>query len=213
MTFQPHDLLRLEVTRLEQILVPDDAACWAALQLSLRRAPYVVVRRCLIRNGRVAVGVRGEERNQRFAAWVDAGGICEVRTPESLRIADFARDLPPFAALRKVEKRWARADWAWGPGGSVGFEIASGEPVVKETSDLDMIVRAVEPLPYDVLQNIAEGCNDLPCRVDVRVETPHGGFALQEYLLRPEKLLLRTATGPMLVGDPWCAPHLGTLTV
>ena len=212
MKLQPHDLLRLDEARLKQIVVPEDAGCAEAVERCLRRTPFVVVRRVPMRDGMVAVGVRGESRSERFAAWVVMDGIREVRTPESLRSSGVVRDLPALAALREMERRWESSGWVWGPVGSVGFEIASGVQVVTGTSDLDMIVRADERMPFELLRKIGDGCCDLPCRADVQVETPWGGFALLEALQRPVRLLLRTCSGPMLVEDPWCEPQAVAIT-
>ncbi|WP_305796022.1 phosphoribosyl-dephospho-CoA transferase MdcG domain-containing protein, partial [Salmonella enterica] len=40
------------------------------------------------------------------------------------------------------------------------------------------------------------------CRADTQVDTPRGGFALNEWL-RDGKALLKTSQGPQLVRDPW----------
>jgi phosphoribosyl-dephospho-CoA transferase len=57
----PHDLLHLAPG------TPDfsDAPAWVAA--SLKRAPFVVVRRAVSVNGLIAVGIRGSTRSERLA--------------------------------------------------------------------------------------------------------------------------------------------------
>ena len=43
------------------------------------------------------------------------------------------------------------------------------------------------------------------CRVDLQLETPLGGVALREWAGDGARVLVKTADGPRLVGDPWQA--------
>jgi phosphoribosyl-dephospho-CoA transferase len=44
---------------------------------------------------------------------------------------------------------------------------------------------------------------DTECRVDLQIDTGHGGFALRDWLASPHQTLLKTDHGPRLVADPW----------
>jgi phosphoribosyl-dephospho-CoA transferase len=91
---------------------------------------------------------------------------------------------------------------AWGPTGSVGFELATGVAAASTDSDLDVVVRAPEPLPLGNAREIADHLNRLPTCVDAQLDTPAGAVMLSEYA-RGDRVLLRTPDGPRLTWDPW----------
>jgi phosphoribosyl-dephospho-CoA transferase len=110
--------------------------------------------------------------------------------------------LPALAALDAVESIMAAAGLAtqWGPGGSVGFELASGYAAVGAESDLDVVVQLHEPLLRPAARSLDERLRQLPVRIDVLLESPAGGVSLTEYADSRERVLLRTPAGPQLVG-------------
>jgi phosphoribosyl-dephospho-CoA transferase len=156
----------------------------------------------------IPVGIRGMERSQRFAAWLDPRGIGYVMAPETLRATDEVRAMPVFAALRELERRMSSSPYPWGPTGSTGFELASGTPMVNPASDLDILLRSKTRLSHQDAQSIMDRCVDLTCAVDIQIETPHGAFALREFLNGDGRVLLRACGGPILVDDPWQLPAL-----
>ena len=196
-TIRPHDIL----------CIAGDPLCLAGdAQLALehfRAAPYVVVRRAAHEQGRIPIGIRGKSRNERFAGFVEPAAVREVFSPESLRCLSSTRNMPAFAALAALQQCWQELALAWGPAGSVGFELATGAAVVHEASDLDLLLRADQPLSMEQAQALHNATQALSSSVDVQVETPQGAFALKEYMARPGSLLLRTLHGPQLVSDPW----------
>ena len=195
-----HDLLRLRDPHcLEWNAVAPD---WAAAALAA--APWVVVRRAALQAGRIAVGVRGVRRNQRAAAWVRCDQVVECLGPEALRAA--ARRLPAARAalpalrsLLEVERAWgAGAPQQWGPGGSVGFELATGHPVVHADSDLDLVVRCPGAPPAAQARGWLQALPaPAPSAIDVVLEWPQGGAALREYA-GGGSYLLRSAAGAQL---------------
>jgi len=229
---RPHDLLFLQ--RPDAFApcaaggLPDwlDAA-WLA------RAP-LVVRRAALDAGRAPVGARGPMRNQRCAGAVALGKVARRVTPEALarrvlasvhvdadneqdtepgvggaRLADAAGALPCIAALLALAPCLADLGLDWGPAGGAGFWLASSLPVLRPDSDLDLLVRAPRPPARATLAILAALQERAPCRIDVQLDTGFGGFALNEYVresARGGKVLLKTATGPLLVADPWEAP-------
>jgi phosphoribosyl-dephospho-CoA transferase len=91
---------------------------------------------------------------------------------------------------------------AWGPTGSIGFELATGVAVAGPASDLDVVVRAPEPWFLAQARELVADLARLPVRVDTQLDTPTGAVVLGEYA-RGGRVLLRTPDGPKLVNDPW----------
>lgn len=199
--FLTHDLLRVTSAGVF-------ALCEVAHSSSLPLAdsPFVVVRRAAAKHGLIPVGIRGMERHERYAAWLDPKHILARVTPESVAPSAPHRDLPAFEAFLELRRQWRDAKLKWGPGGSLGFELVSGCRVVRAESDLDLVIRAAKPLSPDCLRMLAQLGNDLPCAVDVQVETLQGAFSPKEYMGASTRCLLRTIHGPRLVEDPWLCP-------
>ncbi|MBS6438173.1 malonate decarboxylase holo-ACP synthase [Pantoea sp.] len=199
MTPRPHDLLWL---RADSALLSVKEA-WVSQHWHVGLP--VVVRRDVATAERIPVGVRGERREQRAAAWVQAADILRVTTPEMLAdrvcllASPFVAYRPVQAALALSERRWP---WRWGVTGSVGYALATSIPVLHPGSDLDLTIRAPQPLARDLLQQWQAQTESLPCRVDTQVETPSGAFALSEWL-RDGRALVKTAAGPVLTASPW----------
>jgi len=204
-TAAPHDLLRLRAV--SDLVVPVPLPSWA--RRALARAPLVVVRGARAPAGLVAVGIRGPKRHQRLAALVAPSAATDRIAPEALaaQAAWSARPprggVPALAALPPVSALLGRLGLAWGPTGSVGFELAAGVPTARPDSDLDLLVRRGARWPVAEAREALSALDRLAVRADVQVETPAGTFALAEYARRRAPILLRTADGPRLVEDPW----------
>jgi phosphoribosyl-dephospho-CoA transferase len=94
----------------------------------------------------------------------------------------------------------------WGPGGSAGFELASGRHVVTPESDLDIVIYAERRMTAEEAKSLCDRAMNLPGVVDIRVETPVCGFSLKEFAGRsPAAILLRAPSGIVLGRDPWGA--------
>jgi phosphoribosyl-dephospho-CoA transferase len=206
-----HSLLRLSsASVLEWESGPPD---WASE--ALRCAPFVVMRRPLPRSEALPVGVRGGARSQRAAAWVSAGAVQECITPQMLAAQhawrqrrDFAIT-PAVAALEEVAAIFDGHGMAgrWGPGGSVGFELASGVPSTTPNSDLDIVLGAAASMSRADAARLHAELSAQTVRIDVLLETPNGAVALAEYAKSVGAILLRSPQGPRLARDPWRA-HL-----
>jgi phosphoribosyl-dephospho-CoA transferase len=202
-----HDLIRLmaPIDLAAEELAPD----W--VETVLRQIPWLVVRRGHVRDGMVPVGVRGATRSQRFAAFALVADIAEQLSPEDLidsrRVLPQKRkdEVPALAALNRVASLLSHRGYQWGPGGSVGFEIATGAPIATASSDLDLILRQdrrLEPNEAnDLLAALANAA--APARIDVMLETPRGGISLAELAAITGQLLVRTPDGARLTADPW----------
>jgi phosphoribosyl-dephospho-CoA transferase len=201
---RPHDLLRL--ARGAGLRHEGSAPAWVIA--SLARAPWAVVRRARTSGGLIPVGIRGLTRGERFAALLTPDAVAARVTPEDLAAARGWRHTPrarwvgPLQTLDAVDGLFASLGIAWGPTGSVGFELATGVAAATTASDLDVVVRAPEPWPLENAREIADNLDRLPARVDVQLDVPAGAVMLAEYV-RGGRVLLRTPDGPRLVYDPW----------
>jgi phosphoribosyl-dephospho-CoA transferase len=111
---------------------------------------------------------------------------------------------PAIKALQEVIARWRDLSLPWGPTGSGGFELASGRQVTTEVSDLDIAVRDRRRIPVEQARSLWHRVTELQTKVDVRVETPECGFALEEYVCASSRqILLRYPDGPKFGDDPW----------
>ena len=202
-----HDLIRLR----EPIALIVDASTPPWVEPALLRTPWVVVRRDHVRDGMIPVGGRGLARQQRFAAVLPVAEIADRLSPEELTESRYViarrrkEEAPALAALARVAPILSSRGHLWGPGGSVGFEIATGVATATWSSDLDLILRQDHRLELDdaidLRAVLAEAA--APARIDVLLETPRGGVALADLAAMPARLLVRTPDGPRLSADPW----------
>ena len=200
---RPHDLLHL---RPGALTLSADAPRWVAQ--SLARAPFVVVRRAELTDDRIPVGVRGQTRAERHAMTVDLADVDRVITPEMIAASaawrtHARRDLPAFTSLDALARAAGALDLAWGPGGSVGFELASGVPAVNDESDLDVILRPTSAHRREDLERFEQSIDKLPIRVDVVIESALGAVVLSEWLRSPQRALIKTQNGPRLGVFRW----------
>jgi len=198
-----HDLLLVNSTTIEEACIAEPT--W--VRPALAKYLWVVARRAISPKDRIAVGVRGQERQQRWGGFMRKDQIVKMIAPWYLRSgrANTVRlSLPAMQSLRFLEIELASLSNDWGPGGSVGYELASRAPVVTQESDLDLVISAPDRFDRDFAQHLWKKITLAPAKVDVRVETPWCGFSLEDYARgNSEKLLVRTAMGPVLTTDPW----------
>jgi phosphoribosyl-dephospho-CoA transferase len=199
-----HDLLEIDPEPFLSLhaSVPE----WAAEEL--QRAPFLVVRRGRVSEQTIPVGVRGPERNQRWAAFCHTELVKSITTPPQLlkRTAPIFRldSVPAFRSLSLLEERWTNFDRLWGPGGSVGFELATGSHAARPESDLDIVLYADRPITTDEAKSLCGFTSGLPSAIDIRVETKACGFSLKEYASQGSApILLRTPYGVELGSVPW----------
>ncbi|WP_287878452.1 malonate decarboxylase holo-ACP synthase [Aquitalea sp.] len=168
----------------------------------------VVVRRDQATGQRIPVGIRGRLRSQRQALWVELATICRSLSPEQLAARqDWQRHpryrlLPPLQALQQLHPWLDDLEMDWGITGGVGYELASGWPALGPGSDLDLLLRTPHPPSMTALHQLVRRTQKLGCRVDIQLETPAGGIALQEWL-RGGKVMVKTGSGPRLLHMPW----------
>jgi phosphoribosyl-dephospho-CoA transferase len=193
-TPRPHDLLR--IASAAQLCRAGPA--W--LTPALREAPWVVVRRARCAPGYVPVGIRGPDRSHRHATEIDVGRISEILSPPDLvERVDRLPYLPVTDAFRRAAELLTPTGLAWGPGGSVGFTLATGVSAVTASSDLDLVLTMDDVPPLAMLADLREAFRGLPARVDCQLDLPIGGVALDELLGTADRVLVRTADGPSLM--------------
>ncbi|WP_161865896.1 malonate decarboxylase holo-ACP synthase [Pseudomonas yangonensis] len=206
-TPRPHDLL----WGLRPEHLPQEAPAWAHAALG-GHVP-VVVRRAPAEPGWVAVGIRGAAREQRHAAWMRLSDISRLVSPQAVARAGRWRNhaqshWPALRALSQLAPRLDALDLAWGVTGSLGFELASGIAAAHADSDLDLLLRAPEPVSRAEARALCMLLDEAPGRIDLQLETPHGSVALREWASAAPRVLLKTQNGPLLVSDPWQAQQV-----
>lgn len=193
-SFQPHDLLHIS----GPAVLPADAPAWAVHALGT--IPWVVVRRGPAPDGLIPVGVRGSTRAERYGAQVRLDDVREVVTPESLARTTSYRDVSALRTLDAVRPLLDDTGLVWGPTGSVGFELATGQPTATPASDLDLLVRAGDLRgALRRLTRLHHELRSTDARVDCQVETSSGAVALAELVGGHPDVLMRTPNGPRLV--------------
>jgi len=199
-----HDLLWIT----DRSALQSDAPLPDWVASAWRTALPLVVRRDKREDDAIAVGIRGVNRLQRAAAWVAPTCIKHLITPESLVVDVNTLLRSPFVSQQPVQALIAlceqRLPWIWGVTGSCAYALATDIPVMHADSDLDLLIRCSQYVDRAEFADFYSLLQKLPCRADVQINTPVGGFALSEWL-RSEQVMLKTDAGPLLVEDPWAA--------
>ncbi|XWK68184.1 malonate decarboxylase holo-[acyl-carrier-protein] synthase [Tunturiibacter gelidiferens] len=92
------------------------------VRLALEKYPWVIARRAISPEGRIAVGVRGQERQQRWGGFMRKEQIVKTIAPWHLRsgLANTVRlSLPAMQALRFLEIELARSLTIGGQAGAL----------------------------------------------------------------------------------------------
>jgi phosphoribosyl-dephospho-CoA transferase len=207
-SIRPHYLVKIDTAAISFGNRSFNESVPASVRRELEETNFVVVRRGVITESWVPIGIRGPQRFQRWAAWYPRYAIQEIVKPMDLltrvNTVNDRNAFPAHRALQSLMNAWRSLIYPWGPAGSLGFEVATGKQTTTMQSDLDVVIYADEPLPRRDAQRLLTSANDLEVNVDIRIETPMCGFSLTEYATSPTKtILLRTAAGPILGSNPW----------
>lgn len=208
----PHDLLTF-ANNADLILEENPLPEWA--KDSLSKAKIVVVRRGLIKDNLILVGLRGYERNQRLAGYLNISAIKKQYHPDYFIKHQSWKKLPTgrqkllaFQALNRLYPLLKNVNW--GISGSLAYEMATGVRMVKESpehiSDLDLIMPDLPRMSTNKANEFLQRLNNYGVHADVQVVHGQRGFSLEEYALgRDRQILIKTAKGPILSSDPWQA--------
>ena len=180
--------------------LPGDAPDWARHVLAAGLP--VVVRRASGDEGWVPVGLRGDGRARRLAAWMPREAVRCRRRPEDLHLTG-PTNLPALAALEQVTPILDGTGLDWGPTGGVAYQLATGHTVLHGDSDLDLLLRTPLPLDRAAARALSHALRHLACRIDLQLETPNGAVALAEWVTDSPRVLLKHRDGARLVTDPW----------
>lgn len=201
----PHDLLTIALEKDELSSFPE----WSQLKLTEFQTVIVTRQKPLSKDG-VVVGVRGNQRNQRFAFEVNKQRIQKRVTPYEV-LGNFTFDclpesrqaLPVFRALRSIQaEQFLSADF--GITGSAGYEIVTSDMMVKETSDLDLVLKVDHQILFDELKTLWKNVNQFSVHADVQLVNADRGFSLEEFVQQNGKqVLIKAGTGPFISNDPW----------
>ncbi len=173
----------------------------------------LVVRRDIMKNDLIPVGIRGKDRAQRCGVFVCSKDIIKIVSPHmllnNLLLTEFShfiiKTLKEFQVI--FSQKWQEK---WGPTGSVGFSLATGKKVFGEKSDIDILAQCPSFIAPKQAQNIVLLCDEWrPVRFDIVLETPFGGVSLKDWAKSDmtKKVLLKTGRGPCLVLNPWERPE------
>nr|WP_197983909.1 MULTISPECIES: malonate decarboxylase holo-ACP synthase [unclassified Pseudomonas] len=195
----PHDLL----WALPTAALPIDAPAWAFEAIGLGHP--VVVRRARVGAGLVAVGVRGQSRDQRYATHMKLDDVQRRVRPEALIDMTADADWPALRALQQIRPVMDALGLPWGVAGGAGFELASGVAVLHADSDLDLILRTPDFLDRQHAGRLVDQLASAVCRIDLQLQTPFGAVALREWAGPSRQVLLKAEDGARLVDNPWLA--------
>lgn len=192
-----HDVIRIE--GIESILSENLLPHWA--ELAIEKNPYVIVRRSHGVNGMIPVGIRGEERSQRFAAFVPEDKVESVIQPEQFVNSELWKEMDGeiYKKIYYIKNVLEKECVQWGIIGSLSYEMLTKIPCVTKDSDVDLIVRYDSSLTHDRCSRIMAELERLDVKVDVQVEWGGKAFSMAEYVChRQEAILFKTKVGPAL---------------
>lgn len=194
---QAHDLL----WGMSLSALPEQTPDWAWQAIATGQP--VVVRRAVTDEDQVAVGIRGAQRQQRFACTMPKATIQRMVKPEQLIVVD-AEQFPVIAEkVQPIAQVLQATEWTWGITGSTGFELATGLHVTHANSDLDILIRMPNELSKADAKALWGALQQTSVRMDVQLQTPYGGVALADWANARHQVLLKRAQGAVLVDNPW----------
>lgn len=205
MMWLAHDLLWLDRFLLVAGVEKPDLPDW----VTSGNGPVVVRRERVSIAGLVAVGVRGANKNERCAAYAPLSAVQSSLTPYEITRAQAWLDhpdrfkAPVLQALETVAQVLDGHNLEWGITGSLGYELATGDKQIHAKSDLDLVIKAPKPLSKSFARELLKELGELPCRLDIQIETMTGAIALLEWAGKSSTVLIKTEKGPFLVANPW----------
>lgn len=179
----------------------EDAPLW--VKAVLQRGDPVVVRRAITAADQVAVGIRGQFRNQRYAAVMSRSTITRQLKPEALTQVAIHQFKHLAERLQSISSIMKNFSGCWGYTGSFGFELATGIATVTAQSDIDLLLRTEQPFAKQLAIELLENFQQVGLNVDIQLQLPQGGLALKEWARNSGKVLLKRPDGAVLVGNPW----------
>lgn len=200
MELKPHTLVKFDGVKSLTSDLPSPE--W--LPSVLCNCKIAVIRRDVFRPGLVPVGIRGRQKAERFGAWLSIDSIVDIITPNMLTKLEnwqskYAFKMPdPVWSLKEITPVLDSTGFCWGPTGSTAFELATGKPSVRMSSDLDLVIDMFEPLDSRTAANLLYILEiTSKSNIDVQLETPMGGVSLREYVTS-SRVMVKSSSGPFL---------------
>jgi phosphoribosyl-dephospho-CoA transferase len=193
-----NDLLKIK--NLKKITWAEEKTEW--VQDALKKTPWVVVRRGAWTDG-IPVGVRGKDRNQRLAGFIQPQNIETVYTPADLMktVIEHNSKYDVFGEMLLAIHQSGIFPETIGPGGSFAFFVATGADVTNSGSDLDLIIKEkASRLDLNLMTKWQHFLCHMKKEVDAVVQTDKGLFSLQECVRNPVSFILKTEIGFELTG-------------
>ncbi|HTJ94345.1 MAG TPA: malonate decarboxylase holo-ACP synthase, partial [Pararobbsia sp.] len=190
-----HDLVW--IADAHDLILNEPAPAWATPGW-LVQTPVVVRREFTGDEDRIPIGVRGMTRAERVAGYAHAKRIVRRLTPEAVvdgatrALRRLDADLPCLRAFADIAPRLEPLALSWGVTGSAGFALATGLPVLRESSDLDLLIRVHRRLTEPEAVALSDALSIATARVDAQIDTGLGGFALLEWLADRGRVMLKT---------------------
>ena len=186
--------------------LPEQTPDWAWQAIATGQP--VVVRRAVTDEDQVAVGIRGAQRQQRLGCVMPKAAIQRIVKPEQLIVVD-AEQFPVIAEkVQPIAQVLQATNWTWGITGSTGFELATGLHVTHANSDLDILIRMPNELSKADAKALWDALQQTSVRMDVQLQTPHGGVALADWANARHQVLLKRSQGAVLVDNPWMVQEM-----
>lgn len=192
-----HDLIK--ICHEQEIISDNTVPSW--VNDAIRKNPYVIVRRAFSPAPYIPIGIRGEKRNERFAAYVRESEQLQIIHPEFFIYEELWRDKKGtiFKHLHTIREIMENEGVVWGIIGSVAYELVTNTPCTTDSSDIDLIVRYTPQLSMERCKRIIEKCNDIPIKIDVQIEFDRKACSMKEYVQNnQEAILFKTDVGPVL---------------
>lgn len=204
MELNPHDLIKIKDYK--NLNIDFSNYSWALE--ALKKSPFVVVRRAPILDELIPIGIRGNLRSQRLAAFLPFSNIDNIFKPtyivqKKLWLENcHLKNTNMFSSIEDIYKIFEEYNLKWGICGSAGFELITKMPTVTENSDLDIIIKidsADKLFSAESAKKICKRLLNIKVKTDVQIETPKGAIALTEYSSEANPILIRTINGPKLI--------------
>jgi phosphoribosyl-dephospho-CoA transferase len=197
-----HDLAWLGPRWRQSLLTPlaaeDEAAVAAWIE---RDRPAVVCRRAPgARAGSVALGIALSGPGRRLAFTVGEEAV--VRRAGPLRLREAAVSAPPAwrAPLAALDMALAGVGTSAGVYGSLAWQHLVGEPYLRESSDVDLLLSLVGPASLWDGLDVLDAHDGDPVRLDGEVLLGGGqAVAWRELARRPARVLVKSVDGVALL--------------
>lgn len=204
MELNPHDLIKIK----DYTNLNIDFSNYSWSLDSLKKSPFVVVRRAPILNKLIPIGIRGGLRSQRLAAFLPFSDINSIFKPtyiveKKLWLENsHIKNTNIYFSIETIHKIFEEYNLKWGICGSAGFELITKIPTITENSDLDIMIKIEAADKLFSAASAKELCQKLfniKVKTDVQIEISKGTIALTEYASETNPILIRTINGPRLI--------------